>query len=397
MWDVRITDYYKSRIDRLNKEGRLSSFLLKVGWIAMFAGIPFGSGAVALPLLLVGKIAKKSIKMEKNIPIILMNLFIFASLISIINAQRKLFTLGSVVSIFLMTYLIYPETNYIISRKSFWDLLIKIFILSSVISSIYALYVYFTGLNGRARTLFTGENGLGTVMILSIIWILAYFVHTSGRQKLLAGMSLIITSMALLFSFSRGAWLGTMGGLLLYGLCQKRARLKVVILILIMSVLLFGYPPLFHRLSSIIDLSYSSNQERIYIWESTWRMIKDHPVIGMGMGNYVSFYKWYIMPGSKITDASFAHNIFLQIWAECGIGALFAFAGIIIFTLLKGISLVKSPDSSFKTIGLASLAAFVGILIHSQVDCTIYSMHIGPIFWLLAGIIFYSEKSVHWR
>jgi len=358
----------------------------------MFAGIPFGSGTAALPLLLAGKIAKKSVKMEKNIPFILMNLFIFASLISIINAQRKLFTLGSVVSIFLMTYLIYPETNYIISRKSFWDFLIKIFILSSVISSIYALYVYFTGLNGRARTLFTGENGLGTVMILSIIWILAYFVHTSGRQKLLAGMSLIITSLASLFSFSRGAWLGTMGGLLLYGLCQKRARLKVVILILIMSVLLFGYPPLFHRLSSIIDLSYSSNQERIYIWESTWRMIKDHPVIGMGMGNYVSFYKWYIMPGSKITNASFAHNIFLQIWAECGIGALFAFAGIIIFTLLKGISLVKSPDSSFKTIGLASLAAFVGILIHSQVDCTIYSMHIGPIFWLLAGIIFYSER-----
>jgi len=126
-------------------------------------------------------------------------------------------------------------------------------------------------------------------------------------------------------------------------------------------------------------------------------MIKDHPVIGMGMGNYLLFYKWYIMPGSKITDASFAHNIFLQIWAECGIGALFAFAGIIIFTLLKGVSLVKSPDSSFKTIGLASLAAFVGILIHNQVDCTIYSMHIGPIFWLLTGIIFYSEKAVHWR
>jgi len=381
----------------MNKEGRLSSFLLKVGWIAMFAGIPFGSGAVALPLLLAGKIAKKSVKMEKNIPFILMNLFIFASLISIINAQRKLFTLGSVISIFLMMYLIYLEADYIIFRKSFWDLLIKIFILSSIISSIYALYVYFTGLNGRARTLFTGENGFGTVMILSIIWILAYFVHTSGRQKLLAGIGLIITSLALLFSFSRGAWLGTVGGLLVYGLCQKRARLKVVILILTMSVLLFGYPPLFHRLCSIIDLSYSSNHERIYIWESTWRMIKDHPVIGMGMGNYLLFYKWYIMPGSKITDASFAHNIFLQIWAECGIGALFAFAGIIIFTLLKGISLVKSPDSSFKTIGLASLAAFVGILIHNQVDCTIYSMHIGPIFWLLTGIIFYSEKAVHWR
>ncbi|MEA3485288.1 MAG: O-antigen ligase family protein [Candidatus Aerophobetes bacterium] len=148
-------------------------------------------------------------------------------------------------------------------------------------------------------------------------------------------------------------------------------------------------------MSSITDLSYSSNQERIYIWQSSWKMIKDHPIIGMGMGNYLSFYKWYMMPKSKVPDASFAHNIFLQIWAECGIIALISFVGIVLFTLLKGIRLTKSPDSLLKVVGLSSLAAFVGILIHSQVDCTIYSMHIGPIFWLLAGIIFYSERIVY--
>ncbi|MEA3485289.1 MAG: hypothetical protein U9R03_01110 [Candidatus Aerophobetes bacterium] len=229
-------------INKLNKKGKLSSFLVKAGWIVMFIGTPFGSGIGALPLLLAGKIAKKSIKIEKNALFILINIFIFTSLISTINAQKKLFTLGSAASIFLMAYLICLGAKYIISKKDFFELLIKIFILSSVISSIYALYGYFVGLNGRARTLFTGENGLGTVMILSIIWILAYLIHTSGRRKLLVGLGLIITSLALLFSYSRGAWLGTIGGLVTYALCEKKSRLKVAILVIIMGVLLSVIP-----------------------------------------------------------------------------------------------------------------------------------------------------------
>jgi len=386
------------KLDSLKKESiqdirkKFSSFFLKVGWILMFVGTPIGSGIGALPFLLAGNLLKKRLSLGKNPMFFLINVFILISLISIINAKNKLFTIGSVILIALMFYLIFFGVEYIILRKDFLRGLVKIFIICSVFSSIYGLVIYFGGFGERARTLFTGENGLGTVMIPAVVGTLAFFAHTSDKEKLLSGIALPIILMGLLFSFSRGAWLGAVGGLFAYGVFQRKDRFKVAVLLAIMIAILFAFHPLLSRLSSIPDLSYPSNKERIYILEATLKMIKAHPWIGVGMGNYALVYPEYKVGESKIFQASFAHNIFLQIWAECGVGAMFVFMIIVILTLLKGVKIAKSDNPFPKAIGSVSLASFVGILIHNQVDCTVYSVHIGSFFLLLAGIIFYGEK-----
>jgi len=375
------------------KRKKPAFFLLKVGWILMFAGTPLGSGIAAFPFLLVGRLLRGGFRIKKDAFFLLTNVFLFASLISIVNAQNKLVFLGSAITLALMLYLVLLGARYIIPRRGFLTKLVKVFILCSVISSIYGLVVYFGGFGERARAIFSGENGLGTVMIPAVIGTLAFFTHTSDKQKLLAGLALPILLLGLLFSLSRGAWLGAIGGLLIYGFYQRRDRLKVALLIIIMIIALFAYPPLFYRLSSIPDLSYASNQERIYILEATWEMIKDYPLVGIGMGNYPLVYPKYKVKESKIFDASFAHNIFLQIWAEAGIGALVAFIGIVALVIVKGVRIAKNCyDPFLRVTGATTFASFAGILIHNQMDCTVYSLHIGSFFLLLAGIIFYGEK-----
>lgn len=360
----------------------------------MFAGTPLGSGIAAFPFFLAGKIlGKKSRASIKKDPLFfLVNIFIIFCLLSVISTPNKLFFLGSFVSICLMLYLVMLESRYIILREAFFKKLLKIFIVCSTISGICGMIFYFGGFGGRARSLFTGENGLGTVMIPAAFGALACFSQASSKKKLLVGFALATIVAGLILSFSRGAWLGLAGGLFIYFVYCKRDRLKVVILMSIIIITFFTYPPLLYRLESIQDLSYPSNQERIYIMEATWEMIKEQPLTGVGIGNYPSTYPDYRLKESQIPNVSFAHNIFLQIWAEAGIGALVSFLAIVVLIFTKGINIVKCSNLFLRKVGIVAFASFVGILIHNQVDCTVYSLHIGPFFLLLAGIIFYAEK-----
>ena len=370
------------------------SFLTKIGWILIFGGIPLGSAAGGLPLLLAGGIARKHGKLEKNIILILGSIFVLTCLISIINAQRKLVTLVSVASLSFMIYVVFLEVDYIITRKNFLDLLIKILIISAIFSSIYALTTYFIdfGFQNRASTFFTHYNGLGEVMLFSMVWTFAYFIHAAWKRRLLMGLGFLVMSLALIFSFSRGAWLGAAGALITYGLWERKARFKIIIVMIVTGILMVSIPSVFHRLSSLVNLPSLFSSERVYIWRSTWNMIKAHPIIGIGVGNYPFIYTKYMVEGASILNPSFAHNIFFHIWAEAGLGALLSFAGIVFFTLWKGVRLIKSSTGFARMIAVASFSALVGILIHNQVDCVLYSMQMGPIFWLLVGIIVYSEK-----
>ena len=59
---------------------------------------------------------------------------------------------------------------------------------------------------------------------------------------------------------------------------------------------------------------------RKMIWESTLGMIKDHPLLGIGPGNYWLEYPHYRSPGDFWGEYH-AHNDFLQITAEGGLGS----------------------------------------------------------------------------
>lgn len=380
----------------VNRE-KTSSFLKKVGWVLMFMGIPLGSAIASIPFLFFGKVIEPAKKREKNIVVVLAILFALSFLPSLINAQDKLLALGSVLSLALMIYAVFLGVNYIILRGEFFNLLIRILVISAALSSIYAVTIYFANFDfiyfrSRARALLAGENTLGGVTVFSIIWTLTYLTHTGNRRKLWLWLVLVLMILALVFSFSRGAWLGAIGAMISYGFWEKRARIKVAIVLLVGSVLLLGFPFLRDRLISIGDFFHPLTQERVYIWKASWDMIKAHPLLGIGMDNFSLAYEEYMVEGAKISNPSFAHNIFLNIWVEGGLLALLSFVGIVIITFMKGFRLIRSSSGLSRAVAIASFSALLGILIHNQVDCTLYSMHVGPIFWLLVGMIIYGDK-----
>lgn len=209
----------------------------------------------------------------------------------------------------------------------------KVLIFSFAGIAIGGLCVVYQGLGGDARAAGFFGNPMtfaGYLCIyLPLLFVLLFEKSVSVRGRWFTGGLAILLSAALLFNATRGAWLAvvcTISLLLLYYLTQRK-KLAAVILCCLLAVGagLTQYPPVVQRAQSITDTKNQSNHERLLIWHSAYEMFKDHPVMGVGLGQYKDNYqKKYISPEAKEPFLSHAHNNFMQMLAENG---LIGFAG----------------------------------------------------------------------
>jgi O-antigen ligase len=109
-------------------------------------------------------------------------------------------------------------------------------------------------------------------------------------------------------------------------------------------------------------------------------MIKENPLLGKGIGTFMSHFRSY----SDLEIISYAHNCFLQIWAETGIFSVLSFLGFLITLIYKGIDVFKKYND-FIILGLT--CAIFGFVIHSLFDPHFYSLQLAVLFWSLSGLL----------
>jgi O-antigen ligase len=78
-------------------------------------------------------------------------------------------------------------------------------------------------------------------------------------------------------------------------------------------------------------------KERILLWSNTWQLIKEHPLSGVGAGNWQIFFPKYGLQNFMQTNYLISdgyttfqrpHNDFLWVWSEMGVLALITYIGI---------------------------------------------------------------------
>lgn len=144
----------------------------------------------------------------------------------------------------------------------------------------------------------------------------------------------------LVLTRSRGAYLG-LAVAFLYGYTllwlNSSGRLRKILaglLVVSLLALSLGLIKLAKLKTGLGENIRWRNLTRVYVWASAFRMVKDHPVLGVGIGNFKVIYPLYrsdkdreITP--KGVKYSQTHNDFLQIWAEMGTLGLACFLGIL--------------------------------------------------------------------
>jgi tetratricopeptide (TPR) repeat protein len=117
------------------------------------------------------------------------------------------------------------------------------------------------------------------------------------------------------------------------------------------------------RIRYLGDMSVGENRHRVSIWTTTVQLIKDHPITGVGAGNW-RLHAAYYFDGrfEEVPQLNWArpHNDYLWVWAEKGI------VGIVLFLLLFGLLIYyqlaiirKSPHTGDKILASFLMATVV--------------------------------------
>src|SRR5207237_7606401 len=102
----------------------------------------------------------------------------------------------------------------------------------------------------------------------------------------------LATAAALALTFSVGGWLAAGGGLVLVVLLLRGRRALVALAVL--GVVGGGALAALRleRVLSHLDFSGgdSTSSLRLYVWRSALAMLRDHPIFGIGLDNFVYLY-----------------------------------------------------------------------------------------------------------
>lgn len=258
------------------------------------------------------------------------------------------------------------------------------------VTSVYAVYQGLSGMS-RANGFYGHPMTLGGWFCIFLPLLLIEFFERKllGKYYWLAGLAFCICSAGLVFNATRGAWLAVTivcTVLLLYYMFKSKRNLAVsIIFIALISTVLVNNPKFMHRLDTIDDFDkYQSNTERILMWQSAWNMFKDHPILGVGLGQYKENYQQkYISPEAKEPQLSHAHNNFLQMLAENGI------VGFVGFAIMFGYIVFKNLIDWLKTKNVYALMitfSTICLLLQGFTEYNVGNSAVIKMYFLILGV-----------
>lgn len=271
---------------------------------------------------------------------------------------------------------------------------IIIFLGTAGLISLDAIYQKFSGIDfirqrhlvyGLSAT-FRNENSLAAYLLPNtIILTILLFSQSKAAQicnKFLLFFLYIFSNIVLILTFCRSVWLGFILGLSLWVFLSKSIK-KGLLPICIFIIVLFLTPLSQNRIMSAF--SPTDKNFRAELFSASWKMIKDCPFLGHGLGTYMDYFSRY----SGVKNAYYAHNCFLQIWAETGIYSLLSFILFIGLILNKGIKVFRRINDY--PVLLLTCAMFV-LLVNSFFDVLLYSVQLAALFWFILGLLVAATK-----
>ncbi|WP_069802993.1 O-antigen ligase family protein [Thermogemmatispora onikobensis] len=278
----------------------------------------------------------------------------------------------------------------------------------------------------RINTVYGSANSVGLLfdytLPLGLALMLMPRVTTSGflaswRCRLLALALCLPLVFVLYLTRSGGAWAACAGAVIFLIACAIADR-RLLLICGLGLMLLAGLGLLcFHSTISSYLLERHANAQgigtltkRLYLWESALHMIKDSPVTGYGLDNWLchyslnnvchstNLYHYWITTDPQThrptglryePDLSHPHNIFLQIWVSVGTVGLLAFLAVLVFffwllfRILARLYRQAEADPWLVWGALSIGGAMVAALVQGMVDSSVLEQDLAFCFWIL--------------
>jgi O-antigen ligase len=311
-------------------------------------------------------------------------------------AYRSLALLASYFAVF------YAIDGWMIDRTRLVRVL-KVLLISTIGVALFGLYQAidgsYTGLyfglypiqnenlepwSGRITSFLFQYNSLAGYLNLVIPLAIACAVLAKDRMLKFLGLVCAFTAaVAVLLTQSRGGLLA-LAGLFIIAVWllvpRVTTRIKLVCVVALAGLLLI--PPLlnhFDRLENVDDFA------RLAVWQAAVTMFMDHPLLGVGYGNYRFLYADFV-PGA-VPGRLDAHNIYFQLLAETGLVGFLSFFALLGVFYALALKAIRKDDPFTRIIAFGVCGAISTTLMHGVVDYLFNtSPQFGALFWLVLGL-----------
>jgi O-antigen ligase len=187
-------------------------------------------------------------------------------------------------------------------------------------------------------------------------------------------------------------------GLLVWRFRRKRLSL-FILAFLILATVVMAPGHYWTRTKTIVDYGEErAAQSRLDLWKAGLQMFVDHPLTGVGQGNFLWISPRYTSNYYRVWtgEGYVAHNIFIQLLAEGGIQALLVFLAFVAVTF-RGLSKARRylfhshrgrdliELSQAVEIGLIGFLISGIFLSSAHLDVFYWFLAMGPVICTLAG------------
>ncbi|MCD8056414.1 MAG: O-antigen ligase family protein [Clostridiales bacterium] len=245
----------------------------------------------------------------------------------------------------------------------------------------------FEGDTVRVYSTFANPNVFGEYLLLLIPVTAALFLteKKSKYRRALWGVSLILSAASVVFTQSRGCWVGIIIAAALF-ITFYEGRVWTAAPLLILALFLVMPDTVLTRLSSIGNTSDTSTAYRVYIWLGTLDMLRYYFLggVGLGEGAFGIAYPYFSYSG---IDAPHSHSTYLQLVCDGGIPALLAFSALTL-SFFKNVTFsygAGGKRSFYSVMSLALGAGMLGFAVEGFFDYTFYNYRVAAIFFLYVG------------
>lgn len=242
----------------------------------------------------------------------------------------------------------------------------------------------------RLQALYPSANHLGLLLGRALPWLIALaWLVRRWRWPALSGAALVTTALAA--TFSLGSWLGSgaallfvvgaLGGRRLLALAAVGAGLIGLAALALLRV---------ERVWSHLQPGSGTTYFRLQVWQSALAMVRDHPLLGVGLDNFLYLYQQdYILPGALAEpNLSHPHNFALHFWLQLGLLGLVAALWLIGSALrLAWRALSGTCDPLTRALVVGAIGSLIDFLLHGSIDNSYFLPDLALVFWLTMAII----------
>jgi len=242
----------------------------------------------------------------------------------------------------------------------------------------------------RLRSVYGSPNNVGLFLGRVLPVMVAVTLLGRGRRRWLYGAAVVPVALAIALSFSKGALLmGVPAALVIIGVLAGGRWLWAAVAAVgaggVAMIPLLRTP----RFQSLLDLTSGTSFFRLNLWQSALSMIRDHPVLGVGLDNFLYQYRGrYMLPAAWAEpNLSHPHNVILDYATRMGLLGLTAGVWLQLTFWRTALPLRKLDDPLNRALAIGLMASMADFLAHGMVDASYFVIDLAYLFFITLAVV----------